>query len=64
MNHWNTPLGLATRHDKARARAAKLRAEADRLDAQAEDLKRRFHEAQATFDAEVLAALFKTGEAP
>lgn len=41
-SHWENPLGLAVRHDKARARAAKLRAEADRLDAKADELERQY----------------------
>ncbi len=39
---WNSPLGIATQHDKARAKADKLRNEADRLDARADELSDRF----------------------
>ena len=38
MNHWQSPLGIATRHDKKRAKAEKLRKEADRIDAEADAL--------------------------
>jgi hypothetical protein len=47
VNKWNTPLSLATLHDKARARARHLRAEADKLDKRADELERRYDELTA-----------------
>ena len=48
MNHWDSPLGLATRHDKARAKADRLRKQVEDLDAKADELARRYEEAMAS----------------
>lgn len=52
-NHWQTPLGLATRHDKARRRAETLRRQADELDEKADRLAREYDEAMSKFFADL-----------
>lgn len=50
-DHWNTPLGIAIRHDKMRAEADRLRQKADRLDAKADELAARFNKDTAEMAA-------------
>jgi membrane-anchored protein YejM (alkaline phosphatase superfamily) len=57
VSHWDTPLGLATQHDKARARAAKLRKEADRLDTRADVLAQKYSAAIAKADERIARRL-------
>lgn len=61
-NHWETPYGIAVRHDKKRARAEKLRAEAARLDAEADELSLMYEKAMAPHRARVAELLSKGGE--
>jgi hypothetical protein len=45
--HWDNPLGIAVRHDKARARAHQLRQQANELDAKADELATRYQAAES-----------------